>query len=86
MEGRLDTWKGKFDQLKGQMNESSADAKIKYQDELESLKTQISMMEDRVDEMKKAGEDKINEMSGKVDSMWNEFKNKFEQTSAKISG
>jgi len=84
MEGRLDTWKGKFDQLKGKMKESGADAQIKYQDELESLKTQMSMMENRVNEMKAAGEDKMNEMTDKVDTMWNEFKSNFEKIDTSV--
>lgn len=61
-----------------------ADAQIKYQDELESLKSQMSMMENRVNEMKAAGEDKINELSDKVDTMWNEFKSNFEKIDTSV--
>lgn len=78
LEGRLQTWKGKTDQIKGEAKETGADTKLKLNDKIDNLQDQISNMENSLEEMKDPGTTKGEEMTERADRMWNDFSDRFD--------
>ncbi len=70
LSAQLDFWRAKIDQLEGQARKADADARIRYNEQLEDLKAKQSAAEARLEELKTAGDDAWKDLRGGLEDAW----------------
>jgi autotransporter translocation and assembly factor TamB len=57
LEAQLDEWKTEIDKLKAKVEKAEADAQIKYYEQIEDIRAKQKIAQEKLAELKKAGED-----------------------------
>ena len=71
MHAQLDEWDAKLDLLKAQMANVSADANIKFNEQIENLEEQRGRLMAKLDRLEEAGEDAWEDIRDGIDDAWN---------------
>jgi chromosome segregation ATPase len=75
VEGELDGLDKEVDGLKEKMQDAQGEAKAEYEDFLATLTQKRQELEDRLNEVVAAGEDKWEELKGQAEHAWKAFQN-----------
>jgi predicted nuclease with TOPRIM domain len=78
-QAKLDEWRAEIDKLSAKARQSSADARIRYQEEIEKLKKRRSDAETRLEEMRKSSGEAWRDLKGGADNAWDEVERAFKQ-------
>lgn len=73
-EARLNEWSAEIDKLKAKAQGASADAKIEYEKQLDRLRTQRQTLQERLQDIRKAGKDAWSDLKAGAESAANEMK------------
>ncbi len=73
MKNQLDDWNADIDQLEKRVQSFSADAKAKYQKQLNETRKRQRALEQRIDELRTAGEGAWEDLRGQVEHAWKAF-------------
>lgn len=73
MDARLREWQAKIDALKAKADQAEAEQKIKYYEEIESLRTKQQQMQKKLEELRKASSGAWDEVKAGVDVAWAEL-------------
>ncbi|PTN35338.1 hypothetical protein [Desulfonatronum sp. SC1] len=77
LKAKIDEWNADIDELTAKADQAEADAKIKYQHELEELRTKRQELEGKVADLQSAGESAWEELKQGVESSWEVWKASF---------
>lgn len=77
LKAKIDEWTADIDKLSAKAEQAKADAKIKYQQELEELRAKRQELEDRIANIQSAGESAWEELKQGVESSWEVWKASF---------
>lgn len=77
-------WEADIDKLKAKAAEASADARIEYEEQLESLKRKTADQRRKLDELQEAGEDTFDELRKGFEAAWQELSSSWENVKAKL--
>jgi archaellum component FlaC len=70
MKAKIDEWNAEIDRLAAKADQSDAEAKIKYQEELEDLRAKREDFENRVASMQQAGEGAWEDLKQGLENSW----------------
>jgi hypothetical protein len=73
-EAQVKEWTAKIDQLKAKAEQVSADTKIEYQNQIKQLNAQTKAVQDKLKEIRDAGEDSWETMKSDVERTTKELK------------
>ena len=81
-EAQLKVWDTKFDQLNAKAKVASADARIKYENELESLRSKRAAVHKTLAELGKRGESAWDDVKDGAEKAWEEMNKAMEKVAA----
>ncbi|MCA9483591.1 MAG: coiled coil domain-containing protein [Nitrospina sp.] len=70
LEAKIDEWSAELEVLKAKANSAQADARIKYQQELQELNSRLNELRQKRDRLKTSGEDAWEDIKAGVDKAW----------------
>lgn len=70
IQARLNEWDAEIEKLTAQADEAGADAKIRYEKQVDDLKKRQKEAQLKLDDMRKAGEDAWDDMKAGVEDAW----------------
>ncbi len=79
MNARLHEWQAKIDVLKARADKATAEQKIKYNDEIESLRNRQRHLYKKLDELRLAGNDGWEDLKTGVEQAYQELKSAVER-------
>lgn len=74
MEAQLQEWGAKIDALTAKAEQASADAKAKYQEQIQTLQTKREAAQTKLNELKNASGDAWEDMKTGIESAWSDLK------------
>jgi len=74
IEAQLKDWAADLKKLEARAQKATAEGKIEYQKRLEASRAKHQAVERKLDELKKAGEDRWEALKSGVESAWSELK------------
>ena len=84
LEAQLKEWDAKLDVLSAKAQKTRANARINYENELESLKGKRAAAHKKLEELGKRGEDAWEDMKGGVEKVWDDMSNAMEKVAARF--
>ena len=79
MHAQLDEWQQKIDMLKSKADKAEAEQKIKYYEQIESLRTKQQALNEKLDELRTASESAWDDVKAGVDLAWHDLEHAFER-------
>jgi len=73
MDARLREWQANIDALKARADQAGAEQRIKYYEEIESLRTKQQHVHERLEELRTAGTDAWEEIKAGVEVAWTDL-------------
>ena len=73
LQAQLGEWEAKLDVLGAKARSATADARVSYENELESLKSKRLAARQKLDELGQRGEDAWEDLKDGVESAWDEM-------------
>jgi uncharacterized coiled-coil DUF342 family protein len=70
LRSQLDEWKAEIGKLKAKADGAEADAQLKYYKEIEELRTMQDHANQKLVELKEAGDDAWEDLKAGIDSAW----------------
>jgi predicted nucleic acid-binding Zn-ribbon protein len=70
MAARLREWRANIDALKARADQAEAEQKIKYYDEIESLRTKQQQVQEKLEELRTASAGAWDEVKAGVEGAW----------------
>ncbi len=77
LKAKIDEWNADIDKLTAKADQTQAEAKIKYQQELEDLRGKRQELEDKIADLQSSGESAWEELKQGVESSWEVWKASF---------
>jgi poly(hydroxyalkanoate) granule-associated protein len=77
LEAQLKEWDAKLDQLTEKAKKMKADTRSKLEDELEGLKAKRAAAQEKLDELRKHGEEAWEDLKGGTEKAWGEISEAF---------
>ncbi|MDT8404726.1 hypothetical protein [Sulfuriflexus sp.] len=84
MSAKLHEWQAKIDALKARADQVGADQKLKYQEQIDNLRTKQRHMREKLDELKAASESTWEEIKTRVDRAWEDLEGAVEKLTKKF--
>jgi len=84
MEAQLKEWTAKLEELKAKAQQASADVKIQYQEQIETLRTKFDATQAKLQELRTAGEGAWEDLKAGIENAWSELKNAWETAVSKF--
>lgn len=81
---RLDQWNAEIDKLKAKADEAEADAKVRYQQQLQELRRHRDEAEKRIKDLQQAGDDAWMDLKTGFDKAWDSIGDAFERARARF--
>ena len=73
LEAQLREWQAKIDQLKARADRAEAEKKIDYQQEIDSLQARQQALQEKLEELRGAGEDAWEEVKAGAELAWRDL-------------
>ena len=83
-EAQVKEWTAKVDQLKAKAEKVSADTKIEYQNQIKQLNAQTKAVQDKLKEIRDAGEDSWESLKSEVERTTKDLKASVEAAISKF--
>ena len=83
-EARMKQLDAEVSRLRARAEEADADLKLKVEEELEQVKRQRRTFENRIDEIRQAGEDALVDLSDGFERAWSTLTNHLERAAARF--
>lgn len=84
MEAQLKEWQTKIDALKAKADRAKAEQKIKYDEQIESLRSKQQHVREKLDELRSASEGAWEEVKSGVEQAWQDLRNAYERAVEKF--
>lgn len=84
LEAQLKEWDAKLDVLSAKAQKATADARINYENELESLKSKRAAAFRMLEDMGERGENAWEDMKDGVEKVWDEMSKAIEKVAARF--
>ncbi|MFN0317184.1 MAG: hypothetical protein ACKVQA_19360 [Burkholderiales bacterium] len=84
LEAHLKVWDAKLDQLSAQAHKTAADARIHFENELESLRTKRAAAHKTLEELGKRGENAWEDMKDGAEKVWDDMGKAIEKVSGRF--
>jgi ElaB/YqjD/DUF883 family membrane-anchored ribosome-binding protein len=84
LQAQLKEWDAKLDQLIAKGQKATADARINYENDLESLKSKRAQAHQMLEEMGKRSETAWEDLKDGVEKAWDEMRKTMEKVSARF--
>lgn len=84
MDAQIKEWQAKIDVLKAKAEKAGADQKVKYYENIESLKAKKKNVEEKLNQLKTSGENAWDELKEGVEKAWDDLKGAVESASKKF--
>ena len=73
LKAQLDEWQANIDKMRAQAEQASADAQIKYQDQINELRSQRDEMEEKLKELQNSQAAAWNDVKAGADKAWDQM-------------
>lgn len=83
-QARFDQMNAQIEDLIARFNETKADAKLKIKNQFEDLTNQQETVEQKIEQVKNAGEDAWQDMRSGIDNAFDELENSYNQATRKL--
>jgi len=83
-EAKMQKLGAQIDELQAKADVAKADAKVKYQEQIDTLKVKQSEAKVKYEKLKDSTEDAWEEMKAGVDSAWQELQSAFDKAKSKL--
>ncbi len=70
LHAKIDEWNADIDRLKAKADQVEADAKIEYQEQIQTLKSKRDEIETKISELSRSGEEAWKDLKAGVDLAW----------------
>ncbi|MBT8364561.1 MAG: hypothetical protein KJP23_07620 [Deltaproteobacteria bacterium] len=70
LHAKIDEWNADIDRLKAKADQVEADAKIEYQEQIQTLKSKRDEIETKISELSRSGEEAWEDLKAGVDLAW----------------
>lgn len=84
LQAQLKEWDAKLDQLSAKAQKATADARISYENELESLKSKRAAAQNTLEELGRRGEHAWEDMKDGAEKVWDEMSKAMEKVAARF--
>ncbi|MDR9501994.1 MAG: coiled coil domain-containing protein [Desulfurivibrionaceae bacterium] len=84
LQAQLNEWNADIDKLKAQADKAEADAKIKYNKEIEELQAMQAAAKKKLAELKEAGDDTWEELKAGIENAWDSLSKAVKSTTSKF--
>lgn len=84
LNAQLKEWDAKLDQLSAKAQKATADARINYENELESLKARRAVANRKLEELGQRGENAWEDMKDGLEKVWDELGKAVEKVAARF--
>lgn len=84
MNAQLREWRAKIDMLKARADKAEAEQKIKYYKEIESLHTKQRQLQEKLDELRSAGDGAWKDVKSGVELAWEDLRGSVERAVEKF--
>jgi uncharacterized protein YjbJ (UPF0337 family) len=84
MRGELELWQAKIEVLKAKADVAGADQKIKYYEQIESLRVKQQQVHKKLDDLRSASEGAWDEVKAGVEFAWEDLKSAVERAADKF--
>jgi len=84
LNAQLKEWDAKLDQMSAKAQKATANARINYENELESLKTRRAVANRKLEELGQRGENAWEDMKDGVERVWDEMGKAMEKVAARF--
>ena len=84
MNARLREWQAKIDALKARADQAEAEQKIKYNEEIETLRTKQQKVQQKLEELRSAGEGAWEEVKAGVEVAWTDLEDAVQRAADKF--
>lgn len=81
---KLKKWQAKIDMLKAKADQAEAEQKIKYYEQIESLRTKQQHVHEKLDELRSASEGACEEVKAGVEVAWEDLRMSVERAVEKF--
>ena len=85
MEARLREWQARIEVLKARADQAEAGQKIRYQEEIESLRTQQQQVQEKLGELRTASADAWEEVRTGVEKAWTNLQDATQRATDKFA-
>jgi hypothetical protein len=86
MDARLREWQAKIDALKARADQAGAGQKIKYYEEIESLRTKQQQVHEKLEKLRTAGAGAWDEVKAGVEAAWTDLQDAAQRAMDKSNG
>ena len=85
MDARLREWQAKIDALKARADQAEAEQKIKYYEEIETLRTKQQKVQQKLEELRSAGASAWEEVKAGVEVAWTDLEDAVQRAADKFN-
>jgi len=85
MNARLREWQAKIDALKARADQAEAEQKINYYEEIETLRTKQQKVQQKLEELRSAGEGAWEEVKAGVEVAWTDLEDAVQRAADKFN-
>lgn len=84
LQAQLDEWNADIGKLKAQAEKAEADAKIKYNKEIEELQAMQAAAKKKLAQLKEAGDDTWEDLKAGIENAWDSLSKAMKSTASKF--
>lgn len=84
MEARLKEWGARINELKAKADAAEAHAKVEYYKQIETLRNQQAVAQEKLQALKNAGEGAWEDLKGGLETAWDNLKSSIEGAMSKF--
>ena len=81
---KIDEWNAEIGKMMEKVDAAQADAKVRYQKQLDEARRQRDLAEARLKEMREAGESAWSDMKSNFDKAWDDMTKAFESAASRF--
>ena len=84
MEAKIHEWNAKLEELKAKADQAQAETKIQLTQEVDSLRRKSKVAQEKLQQLKGAGEDAWEDLKSSVESAWSDMSQELDAIKAKL--
>jgi len=84
LQARLDEWKAEIDKLKAKADGGEADARLRYEKEIDNLQKKQAEAREKLEELRKAGDDAWEDLKAGMENVWSSLEDAIGKATARF--